>query len=57
MRKTGWLWDEIFNWHNTGNGSGFFQPGGFVQPYEAFDSPQTKGRFAGLVEVAQFDKR
>ncbi|MCG2624815.1 class II histone deacetylase [Arthrobacter sp. I2-34] len=54
---TGWIWHEAFNWHNTGNGSGFFPPGGFIQPYEAFDSPATKGRFAALVEVSGFDKQ
>ncbi|QTG81708.1 class II histone deacetylase [Arthrobacter crystallopoietes] len=54
---TGWIWHEAFNWHNTGNGSGFFPPGGFIQPYESFDSPATKGRFAALVEVSGFDKQ
>lgn len=54
MKITGWAWHEAFNWHNTGNGSGFFPPGGFVQPYHAFDSPETKGRFAALVEVSGF---
>lgn len=54
MTRTGWVWHEAFNWHNTGNGAGFFQPGGFVQPYEAFDNPATKGRFAALVEVSGF---
>lgn len=54
MTSTGWAWHEAFNWHNTGNGSGFFPPGGFVQPYHAFDSPETKGRFAALVEVSGF---
>lgn len=51
---TGWVWHEAFNWHNTGNGAGFFGPGGFIQPYEAFDNPATKGRFAALVEVSGF---
>lgn len=54
MRKTGWLWHEVFNWHNTGNGSGFFPPGGFIQPYTAFDTPESKGRFASLVHVSGF---
>lgn len=52
VKRTGWLWHETFNWHNTGNGAGFFPPGGHIQPYEAFDNPATKGRFASLVEVS-----
>lgn len=54
--RTGWVWREAFNWHNTGNGSGFFPAGGFVQPGEPYDNPGTKGRFASLVEVSGFDQ-
>lgn len=55
MGRTGWVWDEVFNWLNTGNGSGFFQPGGVIQPYEAFDSVSAKSRFASLVYALQYD--
>lgn len=55
--RTGWAWHEVFNWHNTGNGSGFFNPGGMIQPGEPFDNPETKGRFAALVEVSGFSRR
>lgn len=55
--RTGWIWHEAFNWHNTGNGSGFFPAGGFVQPGEPYDNPATKGRFAALVEVSRFDEQ
>lgn len=55
--KTGWIWHEAFNWHNTGNGSGFFMPGGLIQPGEPYDTPATKGRFASLVEVSGFDQK
>lgn len=54
-RKTGWIWHESFNWHNTGNGSGFFGPGGHVQPGQPFDHPDTKGRFASLVQASGYD--
>lgn len=56
-KSTGWVWHESFNWHNTGNGSGFFAPGGLIQPGEPFDNPATKGRFASLVEVSGFDQQ
>lgn len=55
--STAWIWHEAFAWHNTGNGAGFFPPGGFVQPYTAFDTPETKSRFAALVEVTGFARR
>lgn len=53
---TGWIWHEVFNWHNTGNGSGFLPPGGHVQPFESFDTAASKGRWAALVEVSGFSK-
>lgn len=56
-KKTGWVWHESFNWHNTGNGSGFFAPGGHVQPGQSFDHPATKGRFAALVQASDYDER
>lgn len=57
MTTTGWAWHEVFNWHNTGNGAGLFPPGGFIQPGQPFDYPETKGRFAALVEVSGYLKR
>lgn len=49
---TGWVWHEAFNWHNTGNGVGWLPPGGYLQPYASMESPESKGRFANLVEVS-----
>lgn len=57
MSNTGWVWHELFSWYNTGNGSGFFPPGGMIQPYEAFDSSETKSRFASMVEASGFAGR
>ncbi len=52
MRKTGYVWKELYGWHDTGNWAGAAPPGGFNQPYKHFESPETKTRLAGLVEVS-----
>lgn len=51
-RRTGYVWHEQFAWHDTGTNAGIFPSGGYVQPYANFESPESKARFAGLVEVS-----
>ena len=51
-RRTGYVWHERYAWHDTGTHAGIFPSGGFVQPYRNFESPESKARFAGLVEVS-----
>lgn len=51
-RTTGYVWHEQYAWHDTGTRAGFPSPGGCVQPYMTFESPESKARFAGLVEVS-----
>ncbi|UOR00697.1 class II histone deacetylase [Leucobacter allii] len=51
-RKTGYVWHEQYAWHDTGTHAGIYPSGGFVQPYHNFESPESKARFAGLVEVS-----
>lgn len=51
-RKTGYVWHEWYGWHDTGTHAGIFPSGGYVQPYQNFESPESKARFAGLVEVS-----
>lgn len=49
---TGYVWHERYAWHDTGTSAGSRPAGGFVQPYQHFESPESKSRFAGLVEVS-----
>lgn len=49
---TGYMWEERFAWHDTGTGIGIWPAGGYNQPYQAFESSESKSRFAGLVEVS-----
>lgn len=48
---TGWLWHEIYGWHDTGTVAGYHSGPG-VQPFQHFESAESKTRFASLVEVS-----
>lgn len=48
---TGWLWHEIYGWHDTGTAAGYLTGEG-LQPFEHFESAASKTRFASLVEVS-----
>ncbi len=52
MRSTGYVWHEQYAWHDTGTHAGIVPSGGFVQPYQNFESPESKARLASLVEVS-----
>lgn len=49
---TGYVWHELYGWHDTGTNAGLL-PGDstMLQPYLHFESPESKQRFASLVEV------
>jgi acetoin utilization deacetylase AcuC-like enzyme len=48
---TGFHWNELYAWHDTGTGSGFLGAGGLVQPERHAENPETKRRFRNLLEV------
>jgi len=52
---TGWVWHERFGWHDTGTAGGFLR-GEFIQPLQHVESPESKARFASLVEVSGIAK-
>lgn len=49
--STGWLWHEIYAWHDTGTAAGYLSGPG-LQPFGHFESPESKARLASLVEVS-----
>ena len=49
---TGFVWHEIYMWHDTGTHAGVMPPGGPVQPYEHAENPETKRRIRNLLEVS-----
>lgn len=49
---TGWIWHESYMWHDTGSGAAFLEPGGFLQPGEHVENPESKRRLRNLLELA-----
>src|SRR5690606_16947591 len=53
-RRVGYLYHEIYAWHDTGTHVGLFpsDPGAGLQPYAHFEHPDTKRRMHELLVVA-----
>ena len=49
---TGFLYHELYMWHNTPNFAGVIPYGNPVQPYEHAENPETKRRFRNLLDVS-----
>jgi acetoin utilization deacetylase AcuC-like enzyme len=50
-RSTGFHWNELYAWHDTGTGSGFLSTGGLVEPEQHSESPATKRRLRNLLDI------
>ena len=50
--STGFVYHELYMWHNTGNFAGIMPYGNPVQPGEHAENPETKRRFRNLLEVS-----
>jgi acetoin utilization deacetylase AcuC-like enzyme len=53
---TGYVWEELYGWHDTGTAAGLFQSGLDAQPYQHVESAETKVRLASLLEVSGLTK-
>jgi acetoin utilization deacetylase AcuC-like enzyme len=49
--STGFHWNELYAWHDSGTGSGFLSTGGLVEPEQHGESPATKRRLRNLLDV------
>ncbi len=49
---TGFVFHELYMWHNTWNWNQVFAPSLSVQPGEHAENPETKRRFRNLLEVS-----
>lgn len=49
--STGYCWQEIFAWHDTGR-AGRLRPGAVAEPYPHIEGPDAKRRLAALIEVS-----
>ena len=57
MRKTGFVCDESYFWHDTGAAALALPPGGYIQPDSSAESPESKRRFKNLMErTGLYDK-
>ena len=51
-RKTGFVFNELYLWHDTGNYAGTLPAGLQVQPGEHYEHAETKRRLKNLLEVS-----
>ncbi|WML31753.1 class II histone deacetylase [Neobacillus sp. OS1-32] len=54
--KTGFIYDESYFWHDTGNGALCLRPGGWIQADTHSENPETKRRAKNLLERSGFIK-
>ena len=52
MPKTGWIYHELYMWHDTGRATAMTATRKWLQAFEHYENPETKRRFRNLVEVA-----
>ncbi|WP_101845046.1 class II histone deacetylase [Halobacillus sp. Marseille-P3879] len=52
--NTGFICDERYFWHDTGNGALFLPPGGWIEADEHGESPKSKRRIKNLLERSGF---
>ncbi|MCL2377315.1 MAG: hypothetical protein FWC76_07990, partial [Defluviitaleaceae bacterium] len=50
MKKTAFIWDESYFWHNAGGGALFEPAGGYIQENGSVESPESKRRVKNLLE-------
>ena len=49
MKKTAFIWDESYFWHNAGDGALFEPAGGYIQENGSVESPESKRRVKNLL--------
>lgn len=52
IRNTGWIYSELYNWHDTGAYNMLWAPDLTIQPGQHVENAETKRRFANLVDVS-----
>jgi acetoin utilization deacetylase AcuC-like enzyme len=48
---TGLVWHDRMMWHDTGSGTVQLPAGGWIEPYQHFESPATKRRLKNLLDA------
>jgi len=49
---TGWVYHELYMWHDTGRATTMSSDRKWMQAWEHYENPETKRRFRNLVEIA-----
>jgi acetoin utilization deacetylase AcuC-like enzyme len=57
MLKTGFVWNERYMWHDTGNAAGIIPAGFDVQPLQHVENAETKRRFKNLLDASGLIKK
>jgi len=57
MLKTGFVWNERYMWHDTGNAAGIIPSGFDVQPLQHVENSETKRRLKNLVDASGLIKK
>lgn len=52
MKKTGFIYDESYFWHDNGSGALHLASGGWVQSHTYGEDPETKRRFKNLMDIS-----
>jgi acetoin utilization deacetylase AcuC-like enzyme len=52
VRRTGYVWHDMFGWHDTGTHAAILPAGYAIQPHHNLESAESKARLASLVEVS-----
>ncbi|GAA0591313.1 class II histone deacetylase [Virgibacillus siamensis] len=55
-KVTGFIWDESYFWHQTGNGALNINSGGWIQEDTHAENPETKRRVKNLLDRSKFMK-
>src|SRR5699024_3488683 len=56
QKSTGFIWDESYFWHQTGNGALNLNAGGWIQEDIHAESPESKRRIKNLLDRSKFIK-
>jgi len=52
MKKTGFIYDESYFWHDNGSGALHLASGGWIQSHTYGEDPETKRRFKNLLDIS-----
>ena len=53
VKKTAFIWDESYFWHNSGDGALFEPAGGYIEVNGSVESPQSKRRVKNLLDKSE----